>query len=45
MAITPEMVQDVARTYLGIDQAAVVVVGPTPAEGRLMDPLAERVIS
>jgi zinc protease len=32
MAITTEMVQDVAQTYLTIDQSAVVIVGPAAAE-------------
>ena len=45
MAITPEMVQHVARTYLAIDQSAVVIVGPAPAEGMVIQPSAERVVS
>jgi zinc protease len=45
MAITPEMVQHVARTYLAIDQSAVVIVGPAPAEGMVIQRSAERVVS
>jgi len=45
MAITPEMVQLVARTYLAIDQSAVVIVGPAPAGGKVIDPSAVRVVS
>jgi zinc protease len=30
LAVTPEMVQQVARTYLVIDRSAVVIVGPSP---------------
>jgi len=45
MAITPEMVQHVARTYLAIDQSAVVIVGPAPAGGTVIDPSAARVVS
>jgi zinc protease len=45
MAITPEIVQRVARTYLTVDQAAVVIVGPSPAGGPMITPSAERVVS
>ena len=45
MAITPEMVQHVARTYLAIDQASVVIVGPSSAGGTMSEPSAERVVS
>jgi predicted Zn-dependent peptidase len=45
MAITPEMVQHVAHTYLAIDESAVVIVGPAPAGGTVIDPSAERVVS
>jgi len=45
MAITPEMIHHVARTYLAVDQSAVVIVGPAPAGGRVDDPSAARVVS
>ena len=45
MAITPEMVQHVARTYLEVDQSAVVIVGPAPAGGTVDDFSAARVVS
>jgi zinc protease len=45
MAVTPEMVQHVAQTYLAIDQSAVVIVGPSPAGGTVIKPSAERVVS
>lgn len=44
-AITPEMVQHVARTYLAIDQSSVVIVGPSSAGGTVIKPSAERVVS
>jgi zinc protease len=43
--VTLEMVQHVARTYLAIDQAAVVIVGPSPSGGTVIKPAAERVVS
>jgi zinc protease len=45
LAVTPEMVQDVARRYLAVDQAAVVIVGPSPSGGTVLKPSAERVVS
>jgi zinc protease len=45
MAVTPEMVQHVARTYLTVDQAAVVIVGPSPSGGTVIKPSAGRVAS
>ena len=45
MAVTPEMVQRVARTYLTIDQSSVVIVGPSPSEGTVIKPSTERVVS
>jgi zinc protease len=45
MAVTPEMVQHVARTYLAIDQSSVVIVGPSPAGGTVIKPSTERVVS
>ena len=43
--VTPEMVQQVARTYLTADQAAVVIVGPSPSGGMVMKPSAGKVVS
>jgi zinc protease len=45
LAVTPEMVQQVARTYLTIECSAVVIVGPSPAGGMVIEPSAERVVS
>ena len=45
VAVTPEMVQHVAHAYLAVDQAAVVIVGPSPSGGTVIKPSAERVIS
>jgi zinc protease len=45
VAVTPEMVQHVARTYLAIEQSAVVIVGPSPAGGTVIKPSVERVVS
>jgi zinc protease len=45
MAITPEMVERAAHTYLALEQSAVVIVGPAPTEGMVLDPLAQRVVS
>jgi zinc protease len=45
VAIAPEMVQHVARTYLAIDQSSVVIVGPSPTGGSMIKPSAERVVS
>jgi zinc protease len=44
-AVTPEMVQHVARTYLTVDQSSVIIVGPSPSGGTMLQPTAERVIS
>jgi zinc protease len=43
--VTPEMVQHVARTYLTADQSSVVIVGPSPSRGTVLQPAAERVVS
>jgi zinc protease len=45
LAITPEMVQRVADTYLTVEQSAVVIVGPSPSGGTVQTPSAERVVS
>jgi zinc protease len=45
VAVTPEMVQHVAHTYLAVDEAAVVIVGPSPSGGTVITPSAERVVS
>ena len=45
VAVTPEMVQHVARTYLTVDQSSVVIVGPPSSGGMVIQPAAERVIS
>jgi zinc protease len=45
MAVSPEMVHEVARKYLAIDQSAVVIVGPCVDEGVGCQPSAERVVS
>jgi zinc protease len=45
VAIAPEMVQHVARTYLALDQSSVVIVGPSPTGGSMIKPSAERVVS
>jgi len=45
MAVTPEMVQHVAHTYLAVDQSSVIIVGPSPSGGTVIKPSAERVIS
>jgi zinc protease len=45
VAVTPEMVQHVARTYLAVDQSSVVIVGPSPSGGAVIKPSAERVVS
>jgi zinc protease len=45
LAVTPEMVQYVARTYLAVDQSLVVIVGPSPSGGTVLKPSAEKVVS
>jgi zinc protease len=45
LAVTPEMVQHVAYTYLTADQSAVVIVGPSPSAGTVIKPSTERVVS
>ncbi len=45
LAVTPEMVQHVARRYLAVDESAVVVVGPSPSGGTVLKPSAQRVVS
>ena len=43
LAVTPEMIQQVARTYLSAAHSAVVIVGPSPSGGMVIEPSAERV--
>jgi zinc protease len=45
LAVTPEMVQHVAYTYLAADQSSVVIVGPSPSAGTVIKPSTERVVS
>jgi zinc protease len=45
LAVTPEMVQQVARTYLSIEYSSVVIVGPSPSGGLVIEPSAQRVVS
>jgi zinc protease len=45
MAVTPEMVHHVAHTYLAVDQSSVIIVGPSPSGGTVIQPSAERVVS
>jgi zinc protease len=45
LAVTPEMVQQVARTYLAVECSSVVIVGPSPSGGVVVEPSAERVVS
>jgi zinc protease len=45
LAITPEMVRHVARTYLTIEQASVVIVGPPSTGGTVIKPAVEGVVS
>jgi zinc protease len=45
LAVTPEMIQQVARTYLSAAHSAVVIVGPSPPGGMVVEPSAERVES
>ncbi|HXH10196.1 MAG TPA: pitrilysin family protein [Alphaproteobacteria bacterium] len=45
LAVTPEMVQQVARSYLAIEQAVGVTVGPSRPRGVGMGPCAEGVVS
>jgi zinc protease len=45
LAVTPEMVQQVARTYLSAAHSSVVIVGPSPSGGVVIEPSAERVES
>ena len=45
MAVTPEMVHEVAHTYLAVDQSSVIIVGPSPSGGTVIKPSAERVVS
>ena len=45
LAVTPEMVQHVARTYLSVERSSVVIVGPSPSGGVAIEPSTERVES
>jgi zinc protease len=45
LAVTPEMVQRVARSYLAVEQAVGVTVGPSRPRGVGMGPCAEGVVS
>jgi zinc protease len=45
LAVTPEMVQHVAHTYLALDRSSVVIVGPSRSGGIVIEPSAERVVS
>ncbi len=45
LAVTPEMMQHVARTYLLVEHSSVVIVGPSPSGGVMLEPSAERVES
>jgi zinc protease len=45
LAVTPAMIQHVARTYLSAAHSAVVIVGPSPSGGVVIEPSAERVES
>jgi zinc protease len=45
LAVTHEMVQHVARTYLSVEHSSVVVVGPSSSGGMEIEPSAERVES
>jgi zinc protease len=44
-AVTPGLVHHVARAYLHVEQAAVVMVGPSPDGSTLTKPPAERGVS
>jgi zinc protease len=44
-AVTPEMVHQVARTYLCVEQSVVVMVGPSPSGSMPTKPSAERGVS
>jgi zinc protease len=45
LSVTPEMVQQVTRTYLVMEQPVVVIVGPSPSRDRVAEPAAARVLS
>jgi zinc protease len=45
LAVTHEMIQHVARTYLSVEHAAVVIVGPSATGEMVIEPSAERVES
>jgi zinc protease len=45
LAVTPDMVQQIAHTYLAVEQAVVVTVGPSHSRDVVMGPAAEGVIS
>ena len=43
LAVSPEMIEHVARTYLLVEHSSVVIVGPSPSGGMVIEPAAERV--
>jgi zinc protease len=45
VAVTPEMVHHVAHTYLTMDQSSVIIVGPSPSGGTVIQSSTERVVS
>jgi zinc protease len=45
LAVTPDMVQQIAHTYLEVERAVVVTVGPSHSRDIVMGPTAEGVIS
>jgi zinc protease len=45
LAVTPDMVQQVADTYLTVDQAVVVTVGPSRLRDVVRGPSADEVVS
>lgn len=44
LAVTPDMVQQIAHTYLAVEQAVVVTVGPSRSREVVMGPSAETVM-
>jgi zinc protease len=45
LAVTPAMIQQVARAYLSAAHSSVVIVGPSPSGGMVLEPSTERVES
>jgi zinc protease len=45
LSVTPDMIQQVTRTYLVMEQPVVVVVGPSPSRDMVVEPSAARVLS